>query len=365
MRIPWIFAALILGLLLAWSNPFSTFTSSETFHFLGNIGMYFMLFLIGFEINFEELLEKGKFIISSAFFIILLEALFGSLVIHFIFGYNWLFSVLVSFSFATVGEAILAPILDEFDLINTDLGQMIVGIGTLDDIIEVAVVIAVPVLLGARAGSHFNIWLSVMALIGLFGLAFGLIRLKRVSGKLEALDVEALFLLVVAVFSFFLAVGKYAEATALGALLAGVGLKSIVPNKYLSSIESDVKSVAYGVFGPLFFLLVGVKAKISYLLAAPLLILLVVGVTASAKLLSSVIAGSRKKLGIKKSLIMGVGLSVRFSTSIVIIKLLFEAGVMGVDLYTVLVASTVIYTLLIPSLLGWLVPKWNIMPSKT
>ncbi|MCD6476686.1 MAG: cation:proton antiporter, partial [Candidatus Aenigmarchaeota archaeon] len=135
IRVPWIFAALLLGSLLAIYNPFETVTSSETFDLLAHIGMYLLLFMIGFKLDLKKLDKNKKFIIKSTFFIILFEAFFGTLLIHYVFNYNWIISFIVSLSFATVGEAILIPILDEFNITNTKLGQSIIGIGALDDII--------------------------------------------------------------------------------------------------------------------------------------------------------------------------------------------------------------------------------------
>ena len=90
-------------------------------------------------------------------------------------------------------------------------------------------------------------------------------------------------------------------------------------------IESEVKTLAYGFFAPIFFLWVGIDTDISYIIKFPLLILAVMLLTKTTKILSSYFVG-RKKLGTKKSVLLGISLSVKFSTSIVIIKLLFENG---------------------------------------
>ena len=44
-RVPWVFAALLLGALLAVYNPFADITGSDTFNVLAHLGMYFLLFL--------------------------------------------------------------------------------------------------------------------------------------------------------------------------------------------------------------------------------------------------------------------------------------------------------------------------------
>ena len=76
IRIPWIFASLIFGLLLAAYNPFPIVTNSETFKFLANLGMLFLLLMIGLEIDLKEMISKSKFFMKATTFIILFETLF-------------------------------------------------------------------------------------------------------------------------------------------------------------------------------------------------------------------------------------------------------------------------------------------------
>jgi len=258
IRIPWIFAALILGLGVAFYNPFGDIFSTESFKMLAWLGMYFLLFLIGFELEIEKIKKLGKFIVKSTFFIILFEALLGSLLIHFVFGSSWFISVLVALSFATVGEAILIPILDEFRLTKTKLGQSIMGIGTLDDAIEILVVIvailAVPFLGGAGGGEILkgDVLIIGFSLVALFVFTFGIIELRERVSRMKVKKIEAIFLLVLAVFFLFIGIGSFGEAAALGALLAGIAVKNFLPQNRLEQIEPQLRAVTYGFFGPIF-----------------------------------------------------------------------------------------------------------------
>lgn len=360
IRVPWIFAALIFGFLLAIYNPFTSITSSPEFNFLAQLGMYFLLFIIGFELNLDKLRRQSKFILKATFFIIFFEAFFGTLVIHFAFGYEWLISSVVALSFATVGEAILIPILDEFKMVNTKLGQSIIGIGTLDDIIEIIVLILVIPLVGSKTSVfHLSMALTLVSLLVLFGLAGGLIFFKKESAKFNFLGIENLFLFVLFVLFLFLGIGELARAAAIAALLAGIVLKTLVPEKKLKRIESEVKTMCYGFFAPLFFVWVGMAMDISYLVSYPLLILLVVGVSNGAKILGSLVIG-KKELGIKRSILLGIGLSVRFSTSIIIIKILFENGLINIGLYSVIIASSIVFKFIVPVLFSNLIVKWKL-----
>ncbi len=357
IRVPWIFASLLVGFLMAIKNPFFSITSSKEFEFLAELGMYFLLFIIGFELDLRRLKKQSKFIFKSTFFIILLEAFFGTLLVHFVFHYPLFISFIVALSFATVGEAILVPILDEFKIVNTKLGQNIIGIGALDDIIEIFILILAMFLI--EASSNLNTLLILISLLILFGLTFGLTKLKKQGNKFSFFEIETLFLFVLFILFLFLGVGEYAHATAIAALLSGIALKTFLPEKRSRFLKSEVKTMCYGFFAPIFFLWVGLSLDIKYLIASPLLILLVVVVSNSAKIFGSWVVG-RKELGIKQSILMGIGLSVRFSTSLIIIKILFENELIGVDLYSVIVASSIIFTFVIPLLFSYLLVRWKI-----
>ncbi len=358
IRVPWVFSALLIGAVLAIYNPFEAITSSTPFILLAQLGTYFLLFVIGFEIDLTKMKKMKLFILKSTFFIIFLEAIFGTILIYFAFGYNLIISFIVALSFATVGEAILIPILDEFKIINTKLGQSIIGIGTLDDIIEIMLIIAVVFIVGNSTSTHISISLTIIALFLLFGLAFGLTRLGNIGKKFKFVGIEMLFLFVLFVLFLFLGVGELASAAPVAALLAGIALKTFIPNKRLKNIESEVKTMCYGFFAPIFFIWIGISIDINYILAFPLLVILVVAISSGAKLLGSYITG-RKELGTKQSLLLGVGLSVRFSTGIIILKILLDNNVIGVELYSVLIASSIVFQFLVPILFSNFLVKWR------
>jgi len=360
IRVPWIFSALALGFLLAVHNPFTTITSSPEFNFLAQLGMYFLLFVIGFELDLNKLKAHSKFIFKATFFIIFLESLCGTLLIYLIFGYGWIISFVVALSFATVGEAILVPILDEFKIVNTKLGQSIIGIGALDDIIEVSTLVAIILLIGLdTATSRISIISVLGSLLILFFLAFGLTKLKQRRRRFSFSGIESLFVFVLSIFFLFLGIGEYAYASAIGALLSGVALRTFLPPKNLRLVESEVKTMCYGFFAPVFFVWVGIAMDISYLMAYPLLVLLVAAASKGAKILGSLLVASNE-LGKKEAILLGIGISVRFSTSIIIVKMLFENHLIGTDLYSVIIASSIAFKFIVPVLFSNLLARWKI-----
>ena len=357
--IPWLFASLFLGLILSSINLrfFSQALSSPSFNFLANLGMLFLLFMIGFELDLKEILSLKKFIFFATFFIILFDATIGGILIH-SFGFPLLISITCALSFATVGEAILLPILDEFKLIKTRLGATIIGIGTLDDIIEVITIVLATSLIGVRM-KGFDPFITAFSLVFLFFLTFALIKLKKVGRTLRKTpSMEDLFLFSLFILFFFIAVGRYAESEAIGALLAGIGLRNFLPKKTFRWTEEGIRLSTYGIFAPIFFLWVGYSVSLTSIYLFPLLTFAIFLVSIFSKIFASMAAGF-KTFGFRTSFLLGVGLSVRFSTGLVIAQLLLIKGLITQQLFSALIAASTLSTILVPIIFSFLLKRWK------
>ncbi len=424
IRVPWLFAALLLGLALSFWNPFPDASHSFHFQFLAELGMYFFLFVVGFEMNLEKVFQEGKFIVLAAMVINLMEAAAGSVFIHYVFGTSWPVAGIVGLSFATVGEALLLPIFKEFKMVKTDLGQMIFGVGLVDNIFEILAVVLVSLLLISGSGSgggesakdqmesqqsssaaaqsqtdssqetggqsddgnsktktkhsigslarspgEMTGFRVFNAIASLFALTWLLRRItpETTNRMMDLFQVtrpkEVAFALSLVVFFGFIYIGSFAEAGALGALLAGLAVKPLIPGAIEEGVADDVRMAAYGIFGPAFFLSVGLEANVNYLIHHMPIVVALVLLVKSMKLISSILVGY-KKLGIKKSVVMGVSLSVKFSTSLVIIKLLLHTGQIGAELFSVLVATKILFKFIIPFLLAWMLSQWDVGQGK-
>ncbi len=360
IQIPWVFSALFLGLVLSLYNPFSEITHSDSFSFLADLGMYFLLFMIGLELDVKEMLKQGKFIAKLSFGMVLAETFFGALFVHFVFSVPWEIAILTASSFATVGEAILIPILDEFKIIRSRFGQTILGVGTLDDIVELLTLVFAAVVLGGTMGhSHMSMSMNFV----LFGILFlGPFLLQIFQARVHRLhfqNVPALFLFGLLILFAFVGIGSFVESEALGAILAGIALKNLLSEEKLEQFESIIRVSAYGFLVPIFFLSVGSNVDVHYLASAPFLILLVLFITSVTKILVSLLF-AHKRLGAKKSVVLGIGLSAKFSTSIVILTMLYTREIIPPTLYSVLIGAMIVSQFVIPVSFSVLLKKWGL-----
>ncbi len=356
-RIPWIFSALFLGFIFSIFGIFKEVINSDTFTFLASLGMYFLLFVIGFEINLTELIRNAGFYGKATVFIIFTEGLIGSALLHYLFSLSWTISFIVALSFATVGEAVLVPILEEFKLMKKPLGKALIGIGILDDAFELfALVLASIVVSSAVPREKIEIIGTILALSILFLVTYLFSFLKEEGRKFKHPNIETLFVFVFFVFFVFLALGNLADASPLGALFAGIGLRNFLPEKRLKLIESEIKTMSYGFFAPLFFVWVGATTSFEHVIGFAPYVAAIVLLTGTGKIFASWIS-TKRKLGSRNAFLLGIGLCTRFSTSLVIIKYLFENAIIGEKLYSILVASTAVFTASIPLLFSFLLKK--------
>jgi len=364
VRIPWVFAALFLGLIASFFEVSAPHQNPEIFNFLSDLGIYSLLFMIGLELNLKELKKQSGFILKLSGLLILSETILGSLFIHSFFQTSWTISILTATSFATVGEAILIPILEEFNLIQTKFGQTLLGVGTLDDIVELMTLIAFVLVLGNSEGySSATMTSNLLYLFLLILIPVGLQIFSKKISHFHFKRIPAMFLFGFIILFAFVGIGDLVESASLGAILAGISLKNILDKDKLEQFEKAIQTTAYGLFVPIFFFVVGSHIDLNYLYQAPLLIILTLTITNSSKILSSLAIG-HKSLGKRKSILLGIGLSAKFSTSIVIISLLLEQNLISTELYSVLIGSMIVSKFIIPISFTYLLQKWDLKFTK-
>ena len=365
LRIPWMFASLFFGLVLSTTGLFQSTLKSDVFKLLETFGMYFLLFIIGFSLDFRKMGKLKKYIVLGTIIIISLEGISGSLLLYFVFpaevSNSFLVALVTALSFATVGEAVLLPILNEFGVIKTTFGQLTLGIGTFDDIIEILMLAVVAVLPGFIPMAQTQIIPDPLSIISCLGflllLTFTLLKfgrkIKTILEKNHPPSYLTALLTLFVCFSFIALGGFVFESLAtVGAIFGGMVLRGLLPKERLYQNERAVEFLGYIFLSPLFFLSIGASVSVTSLLLYPSLIALIWAVAKGSKLFSSFLL-FRKLLGNKYSLLLGLGLSVRFSTSLIVQFILLSSGFISLALYSALVATAILMKPVIIGIYSW------------
>jgi len=371
VHIPGILAALFvamgvhytpLGDQLLASGP-----AGDFLNLLAELGVLFLLFYIGLQIDMQEMRGLSGDIVWLTALNTIMPFLLG-MGVMLALGYGWVLAFIIGVTRMPTAEAVIVPILDEFQLIRTRVGEFIVGAGVLDDVIEVFLVAIVSVWIGEKAGTGaagvggqilgIVVGVAVFVLVAWVSYRWLLAPLSRWLPKRPR---NLIMLAMVALFGF----GGFAESASLGmvvgAITAGILMRPVF-NKAGAAGETAthaVQAISYGFLGLVFFLWVGLKVDLSSLVQAPTLAILLFLAAFVGKLVGVFLMVPMKRLSVREAWIIGIGLNARLTTEIIVAQLLFNAKLIDVNLFTALVAASSLSTILVPLLFTLLVRAWG------
>jgi len=366
-RIPSILAALFVGMALSYT-PFFEFIHTvavfeSTFSFLADLGVLFLLFYIGLQIELDEMKKSSSDIIWLTVLNTIIPFFFG-VVAMLLYGYGWAIALVIGMTRMPTAEAVIVPILDEFKMIKTRVGTFIIGAGVLDDIIEVLLVGIVSIWIGSKTGeSHGGI---AGLFVGIF--AFMLISwifyrwMPRIMQKWKPENLSALMIFSLVILFGFGGFGEYVElGMVVGAITAGVIMRPLFEKEEQKGelLSKTTQTLSYGFFGVLFFFWVGFNADMEGFLQEPLLAIVLYLAGTFGKLFGVLLMVPMKKMRLKEAVIVGVGLDARLTTEIIVAQLLFSAAIIDLKLFTALVAASSFTAITVPLLFSLLIRFWG------
>lgn len=367
-RIPVILSTLLVAMLTHYTPLSQELRSDDlypVFSFIADLGVLLLLFFIGLQVDLKEMRSQSRDIVWLTVLNTAVPFLLGALVIL-VLGYGWMLAFVIGLTCMPTAEAVIVPILDEFGLIRTRVGDFIVGAGVMDDVIEVFLVAVVSVWIGERATAGAfagvlenevaGIILSIVLFLAAAGVAWRWI-LPAIRNWLPAHPRNLLMLAMLVLLLF----GGFSEHSGLGivvgAITAGVLMRP-VHNAFGdigTQTSAAIRILTYGFFGPVFFFWVGLSVDLSGLIYEPLLAISIFIAATLGKLLGTLIMVPMKKLSLLEGWTVGIGLNARLTTEIIVAKLLLDAKLIDIHLFSALVAASSLSTLVVPLLFTWLV----------
>ncbi|MEM2936063.1 MAG: cation:proton antiporter [Candidatus Bathyarchaeia archaeon] len=364
LRMPSLLAPLLVGFifqLLPFASPFTSVAFGETYYLLAQLGIIFLLFMVGLRFNVQELKSLSMQIAALSMLNLGFSSVLGFLILL-SFGYPPFISVLVSTALATVAETTIAPILDELGVIRTKMASLILGPGVVDDIAEVIIASLASLIVGSKEATVDPVFLALgLSAFTALALAFHRLILPLIARFDEEPKDPHLFLLMVSTALIFTVVSQaFKFGILLGAIVAGLTFQS-----FLNSSNAELKAfptlraIAYGFLGPVFFFGIGLSTSLSTLAEGFQLTLWLLAANFLGKFLGVLIVGRMAKLNFKAIAVIGLGLSAKFSMGIIPVQIFYSAGLIDQQLFSAFVAVSAITTMFIPFSLAYIVNRWR------
>ncbi len=355
LHLPFVIA-LIAGGIIIGPHFLGILEVTEPIDFLGQIGLIFLMFIAGLEIKLSNFANDKK----NISIISVLNGFVPFIVgvgIAVLFGYHGTVPMLLGIIFISSSVAVIIPSIEGAHLLGRRLGKEIVSATIIQDI--VSLVLLSIVLQSVKPVTNIPLPLFYLLLVIVLIILrtaipklrtfFNFIRKKK-NGLFD-FEVRLILTLLIGVVVIFELLGLH---PIIAGFFTGLVLSESIKSKELFS---KIHAISYGLFIPIFFIIVGAEADITLLYhlgpAVYLTISIVLG-SFLAKIISGWLAGRMVGFNNREGLLMGVATTPQLSTTLAVVFIGFELGLLDDNLVTAMVALSLITTFVGPMLINLL-----------
>jgi Kef-type K+ transport system membrane component KefB len=269
LRLPIVVVEIALGItvgphVLGWAQP------AGVLAFLGTLGLAFLFFLAGLELDLEALRGRPLRLGIAAWTITIVLALAVTFLLR--AGGFVNAPIMIATALATTAVGVLLPILRDSGELNTRFGNLVMGAGAVGELGPVVVVSLI--LTREHTAWHQTALLLAFAAIALTAAVAALhVRLQpivRLLGRtLHASSQLPVRICILLMVGLVVLAGEFGLDLVLGAFAAGMVVRLASEGEKGEVLRAKLEAIGYGFLVPLFFVLSGVKFDLAALLESP------------------------------------------------------------------------------------------------
>jgi CPA2 family monovalent cation:H+ antiporter-2 len=348
----------VLGYLAAGAligpHGFSIIAHGDATAGIAEIGVVFLLFMIGLELSFERLRDMRRHVFGLGSMQFVFTGMLMMILLMLVWEKVWAIALVLGFGLALSSTAIVLQVVRERGWQSGQLGRLSLAVLLLQDLAVVPLLVVVPLLAKGSAadmapllGKALINGLLVMAAI----IVIGRVLLRPIFRAIASVDSPEIFvamtLLVVLGSSF--ATYSMGLSMALGAFLAGL---LVAETEFHHQVEADILPFK-GLFLGLFFMSVGMQLDLELLAnETTLIVLSTVGLlVVKGAVLAMVcrLSGIRWPVAIQTGLLLSQGSEFAF----ILFGLAAESGLLATSLSQQLMVIVTLSMAVTPSLVAF------------
>jgi len=341
---------LLAGVLLGPSVA-NILTIDDTTHWLGELGIVFLLFMIGLELSIDRLRVMRRYAFGLGLAQVVVSTI-AFAAIFTVFGSEMDAAIVIGWALALSSTAFVLQILSERNEVASLTGRASVAVLLLQDLAVVPVLVLIPLLASGEKDILASLGLAaVHALIALAIIFFvGRVVIRRLFRLVASTGIPEVF--VAATLLAILVTGVVTDLSglsyALGAFLAGLLMSG---TEFRHQIASDIMPFR-GLLLGLFFITVGMHVDLGYVFDNITLILPVAIMLMSVKAVIILVLGRIFGMSLDVALRTGLYLAQGGEFAFVILGLAVDNGVVTLEISNILVAAVVLSMAVTPLLVG-------------
>ncbi len=324
----------------------------ETIHLLAELGVVFLMFIAGLEIELDEMAAAGRVAVLAGVLGVAVPLVLGAAT-ALPFGYAPVQSLFIGIILTATSVSISAQTLMELGVLRSREGVALLGAAVIDDVVVILILSLFVALAGEGGGLTDVVWVVVKMAVYLGAAAvLGAWLIPAFTRWADRQPVSEGLLAgaVVAMLAFAWsaeALGGVALIT--GAFIAGV-LFARTP--WRDRIEAGMHAIAYAFFVPIFFVGIGLQAN-ARLIGGDYLVFatLIVAVAIISKLIGSGLGARLASFDYEAALRVGTGMISRGEVGLIVATVGLDNGFINNEVFAIAVVMVLATTLVTPLLL--------------
>ncbi len=314
---------------------------------LAQLGVAFLLFALGMEIDFSKLWQFKKPVLLGGLGQIVLNTLVVAALVHWI-GLGLMESIYAGFIVSFSSTVIVVKILSERKQLNSLEGRLIIGYALVQDLVAVLVL---PLLANPSAISNAGLLVGILASLALL-LLLGILLSKFVFPFLirsSAKHPELFYLMVLSSFFFFTAVSLQLNfSLAAGAFIGGLALSRTTFSSEALSIIRNIRDL----FATIFFVSLGMQLTLFPFQANFLVFLVMIGVIFILNPIIFTVVNLSEGFGLRVSLFIGLALAQASEFSFILASQGFALGQISESVYNIAIWTIIISMIATPYMIN-------------
>lgn len=339
----------------------------ETLSHLAHLGVLFLMFIAGLEIDIEGMMRAGRPAVLAGIAGVIAPVVLG-MAATLPFGFDLQRSLFIGLVLSATSVSISAQTLMELGVLRTRVGVALLGAAVVDDVLVILLLSLFVALAGGGGEGVVAVFWVLLKMAAFLGLAIwlGARILPRLGSLVDQLPISegvmALAIVVTLLYAWTAeALGGMAAIT--GAFLAGL-LFARTPLRH--HIKARMHTLAYSWLVPVFFVSIGLEADARALgLGGLPFALLIIFVAVLSKVLGGGIGARLGGFSNGEALRLGVGMASRGEVGLIVAAVGLDTGLIGEEIFASAVLMVLATTLLTPIMLRALYPKAVGQPEPT
>ena len=333
---------------------FATVADVETVHKLAEIGVVLLVFAIGIEISFRELLSLGKVIVIGG---ILQITVTGALLtpIGLLLGLDLTTAIILGMVGALSSTMVVLKTLTDRGEIHSLHGRLLTGFLLMQDLVFILMIAMLPALdgSGGAAGVLWEIGSGVLKTVVIIGgvALLGIKVMPHIMSRITLLGSREVFVLMVMAIVFAISglTNFVGLSAALGAFVAGLLLSESDIGHWALAEVAPLRDI----FAALFFASLGMLTDPVFIITHWGDVLAVIGAAVVIKLIVTAIIVRTAGYLPNTALLTGVGLGQIGEFSFILVAGALALGVVDQDFHSLIVVSAVLTMAAGPPMISW------------